>query len=317
MCDYSGGGLNVILLAPEFDLSEDWLRAMGKAAPGICIVEDGAVPDEAITAALVDGVAPGRLARIPNLRMIMSLSAGVEGLLEDPHLPSVPIVRLVPADMVALMREYVVYHALRLHRGFHELENMQRAQRWEWMPASKPARLSRVSVLGLGRLGLSSAEALRDLGFQVAGWSRTPKAVQGIRCFWGLTGLHAILPDTDILVCLLPLTAATRGILAEPLFERLPVGASIINVSRGGCQNENDLLRALDNGRLAHATLDVFATEPLPRGHRLWSHARVTVTPHTAAYPPPESFIPLIASSLAQLSSEGRIEHRVEPAIGY
>ena len=290
---------------------------MEKAAPGVRIVEEGALPDEAITAALVDGVAPGRLARIPNLQMIMSLSAGVEGLLEDPHLPDVPIIRLVTEDMVALMREYVLYHALRIHREFQELEIMQQQQRWEWMPASKPAKLGRVLVLGLGRLGLASAEALRDLGFQVAGWSRTSKSVRGIRCFWGLAGLHAILPDTDILVCLLPLTAATRCILAEPLFELLPVGASIINVSRGGCQNEDDLLRALDNGRLAHATLDVFATEPLPRGHWLWSHPRVTVTPHTAAYPPPESFIPQIAASLAQFSSGGHIENRVEPAIGY
>jgi glyoxylate/hydroxypyruvate reductase A len=290
---------------------------MADAAPGIRVVKDGVLPDNAIAAALVDGVAPGRLKEFANLKLIMSLSAGVEKLLGDPYLPAIPVVRLVTEDMAALMREYVVYHVLRLHRGFHQMEELQSEQRWEWMPASRPARLARISILGLGKLGLASAEALRDLGFQVAGWSRTPKVLVGIQSFSGSSGLHELLSRTEILVCLLPFTTATSHLLAEPLFERLPAGASIINASRGACQDEEDLLRALDSGRLSHATLDVFATEPLPKGHRLWSHPRVTVTPHAAAYPLPESFIPLIATCLARIAAGQPLDNRVDLINGY
>jgi glyoxylate/hydroxypyruvate reductase A len=294
--------MNVLLLAPDFEISEGWLREMMVAAPGARIVGEGEVPDDAIEVVIVDNPPPGRLGRLLKLRLIISLSAGVDALLSDPDLPDVPIVRLVNAEMKALMREYVVYQVIRLHRGSGDIEQLHREGRWEWLPAAVPASNRRVSVLGLGRLGQTCAEALRDLGFQVFGWSRDLKKLPQIQCFSGIDGLSAMLAQTDILVCLLPLTPFTNQLLSADIFSRLPVGASIINAGRGGCLNEGDLIRALDSGQLSHATLDVFTIEPLPTDHPLWHHPKVTITPHTAAYPPPESFVTPIALNLQKLA---------------
>jgi glyoxylate/hydroxypyruvate reductase A len=287
------------------------------AAPEVRIVQEGEVPPATIEAALVDEPPIGSLLEYRNLRVVLSLSAGVDTLLADTTLPNVPVVRLVNAEMANLMREYVAYHVLRLHRGFAEMERLQQERRWEWMSPSPSARSRRVTVLGLGHLGRPAAEALASLGFQVSAWSRTPKTITGIRCVSGITDLHAVLPDTEILVSVLPLTSETRGLLAEDLFGRLPKGASIINVGRGGCVDESDLLRALDCGQLSHATLDVVAVEPLPENDPLWTHPRVTITPHTAAYPPPETFVAAIARTLERVHRDERFDREVDRARGY
>jgi len=309
--------MKLLLLAPDFEFSKDWACALAAAAPCASIVQDGEVPDSDIEGALVDSPPAGRLRLCPNLKIVFSLSAGVDSLLGDPTLPNIPIVRLASPEMAALMREYVAYQVLRLHRGFARFEKLQRDGCWVWMPSSRPANMCRVSVLGLGTIGLASAHALRALGFQVSGWSRTKKHESGIQCYTGLDGLMALLPQTDILVCLLPLTPETHGLIGADLLSRLPRGASFINASRGTCHIQEDLIRALDSGQVSHATLDVFESEPLPQEDPLWQHPRVTITPHTAAYPRPEACIAQIAVNLTQLSRGEHLTSTVDRSRGY
>ncbi len=293
--------MNVLLLAPELEASDRWLHTISEAAPGTIIVKDREVPDDEISVAIVDGPPPGRLSEIPNLKLILSLSAGIDAMMLDPTFPEVPIVRLVPPEMIALMREYVCYQVLRLHRGFAAIEQLHRELRWEWLSAAKPAMERRVLVLGLGDLGRGTAEALANLGFQVSGWSRRQKWVSGVQCEFGMPSLKSLLSSTEILVNLLPLTPLTNNLLGSELFECLPRGAALINVGRGACLNEIDLIAALDSGQISHATLDVFSTEPLPVDHPFWNHPKITITPHTAAYPPPESFLHSIIDNLNRI----------------
>ncbi len=309
--------MNLLLVAPDFENRELWSEAFLRLTPPVRLVAEGDIPDHEVAAVLVDSAPPLRLRRFPNLQVVFSLTAGVDTLLADPDLPDVPIVRLVPADTAALMKEYVVYQALRLHRGFANFERLQREHRWVWPAPSVSAASRRLSVLGLGQVGMSVAEGLRDVGFQVAGWTRTPKDAPGIRCITGDAGLAALLSDTDILVSVLPLTRSTRGLLCKDLFQRLPRGASIINVGRGGCLDEVDLLEALGSGHIAHATLDVFAREPLQPESLLWDHPRVTITPHAAGYPAPQSMAALVAANVARLTNGEAPLLAVDRARGY
>jgi glyoxylate/hydroxypyruvate reductase A len=240
--------------------------------------------DSGVRFALVWNPPPGELKqRFTNLQYIFSLGAGVDALLDDPNLPEgVPVVRMVEEALVIGMTEYVALHVLRLHRRQRELEAQQRAG--EWHPIATPlAPDRRVGLMGLGVLGGDAAQALRALRFDVASWTRTPRQVPGVTGFHGPDGLDAFLARTEILVALLPLTDATRGILSRNLFVRLPEGAGLINAGRGGLQVEEDIIAALDSGQLSEAVLDVFSKEPLPLENPLWGHPKVTLTPHNAA----------------------------------
>ena len=225
----------------------------------------------------------GGLRRFPNLKLIVSIGAGIDHVLADPELPRhVPILRTTGEDLTIRMREYVVLHVLRLHRRLPEIEAAQ--SRKEWLQLiNPPAHERRIGVMGLGALGSDCAKALSAIGFDVAGWSRRRKATDGIESFAGDQELGPFLERSEILVCLLPLTPKTEGILNADLFRRLPEGACIINAARGGHLVEADLLDALDDGRIGAATLDVFHTEPLPASSPFWSHPKVLVTPHVAS----------------------------------
>ncbi len=229
----------------------------------------------------------GELAEYENLRVIFSAGAGVEHLLGDPALPDLPIVRLVDANLTIRMGEYVVLHVLLHHRRMLEYTELQRAKTWRLL--SQPAAEEvRVGILGLGELGADSARKLSQLGFQVAGWSRSKKEIAGIESFAGEAELDAFLARTDILVALLPLTPATTGVLDRALLAKLArdgalPGPVLINAGRGGLQVEADILSALDDGALWAASLDVFESEPLPAASPLWAHPRVVVTPHNAS----------------------------------
>jgi glyoxylate/hydroxypyruvate reductase len=214
----------------------------------------------------------GLLAGLPNLRAIFSLGAGVDHLMGDPSLPDVPIVRIVDPDLTMRMTEYVVLHVLLHHRRFKFYDAHQRARVWreENDPAASEVR---VGIMGLGVLGRAAAAALKPLGFQLNGWSRTQKLVPGVTAFANDTGLTPFLARTDILVCLLPLTPDTRGFLNYELFRGLARdgalgGPALINAGRGGSQVEADILRALDDGTLTGASLDVFERSPCPRRAR-------------------------------------------------
>jgi glyoxylate/hydroxypyruvate reductase A len=265
--------------------------------------------------------APGELAAFANLRVIFNLGAGVDALMADSSLPKVPLVRVAVGDLTHRMTEYVVLHVLMHHRQELYLRSSQREKRWaprfQW-----PASAISVGIMGLGTLGTDAAGALRRLRFNVAGWSSSPKSIDGIECFHGKGGLDAFLRRTDILVCLLPLTPETRDILNRDLFTRLnrtgPMGAPVlINAGRGGLQNEADILACLDDGTLGSASLDVYAKEPLPPESPFWTHPKVVLTPHNAADTDPDEISRYVARQIARFEAGARLENVVDPARGY
>ena len=263
----------------------------------------------------------GLFSGLPNLRAIFSLGAGVDHVLADPDLPDVPVVRIVDPDLSMRMTEYVVLHVLMHHRRQRLYDAQQRERIWhehEQPPASEVA----VGVMGLGVLGRDAVAALSRLGFHVAGWSRTPKMLPGIETYHGYDGLDAFLRRTEILVCLLPATPATQGILALELLRKLKRGgaaggAFLINAGRGALQVDADILTALDEDSLAGATLDVFATEPLPAASPLWLHPKVTITPHNAAASDPRALVANILRQIEAFEGGTPLQHVVDRKAGY
>jgi glyoxylate/hydroxypyruvate reductase len=249
------------------------------------------------------------------LRAALSLWAGVEKIVGNTTL-SAPLCRMVDPGLTEGMVEYVVGHVLRYHLG---LDAILAAQEGHWRPRLGPplARNRRVGVLGLGALGSACARALAALNFQVTGWSRRPKAIEGIRCLSGGSGLRETLEASEILVTLLPATPETESLLGAEAFARMPEGARLINPGRGTLIEDAALLEALDGGRLAHATLDVFRTEPLPPEHPFWSHQKVTVTPHIAAATRPETAAEAIAENIRRGESGEPFLHLVDRMAGY
>ncbi|MCS7269366.1 MAG: glyoxylate/hydroxypyruvate reductase A [Geminicoccaceae bacterium] len=308
----------VLLFASPDDDPVAWTRALRRRLPEL---EIRVYPDlgdpEAIEAALVWSPPPGLLAALPRLRVILSLGAGVDRLLEDPTLPpEVPICRMVDPSLTRSMAEFVLLHVLRYHRFLDVYEEQQRRAQWRLL-LPRPPEATVVGIMGLGELGTAAANLLRGHGFSVKGWSRTRKTLEGVKTYAGRDELDAFLADLSILVCLLPLTPETRGILDRGLFARLPEGARLVNLARGGHLVEEDLLEALESGRLAHATLDVFAREPLPADHPFWRHPKITVTPHAAAYSLPESGAEVVAENLRRLRAGRPLLHLVDRARGY
>ena len=263
----------------------------------------------------------GLLAGLPRLKAVFSLGAGVDHVFADPDLPDVPVVRIVDADLTMRMTEYVVLHVLMHHRRQRIYDAQQRERIWR-EHAQPPASAVAVGLMGLGVLGRDAASALRRIGFGVASWSRTPKALPGIETFHGDEGFDAFLRRTEILVCLLPATPATRGIIRLDLLRRLKRdgaagGAYLINAGRGALQVDADILAALAEGSLAGATLDVFPTEPLPAGSPLWTHPNVTVTPHNAAVSDPAALVVGVLRQIERCEAGLPLEHVVDRGMGY
>jgi glyoxylate/hydroxypyruvate reductase len=307
-----------VLFLSAADDATAWRTELERLIPGLDLRVLPALDDRAaIEAALVWRPPPGVLASLPNLRLIFSLGAGVDHIFADPQLPpGVPIVRLVDPYMTAAMSEYVQLQVLRLHRQDIAYLNQQR--RGTWQPRPQPSAAERrVGVLGLGVLGSDAALKLSVLGFEVMGWSRTEKKLPRIRCFHGAQGLGALLAQAEILVCLLPLTPATQGILAAGLFSRLPRGAAIVNCARGRHLVEPDLLAALDSGQLSAAVLDVFADEPLPASHPFWRHERILLTPHVAAATHAPTAALAVADTLRRLAAGKPLLNRVTESERY
>lgn len=265
---------------------------------------------------------PGSLAGLQNLRAIFSLGAGVDHLMDDTALPDVPVVRAVDPDLTDRMSEYVVLHCLLYLRQQRRYDAQQREKLWLDDRRQPAAREVRVGIMGLGVLGQDAATKLRVMGFEVAGWSRSPKAADGIVTFSGAEGFGPFLARTDILVCLLPLTDDTRGILNRTLFAGLARdgrlgGPVLVNAGRGGLQVEADILACLDDGTLQAATLDVFEREPLALASPLWTHPRVTVTPHNAAMSAPETIAALVADGIRAHEAGAILNHVVDRRLGY
>jgi glyoxylate/hydroxypyruvate reductase A len=299
-------------LAPRRDV-----RTWNGPGTGIAIPDPGG-----IAYACVWLPPPGLLATLPSLRAVFSLGAGVDHILRDSTLPrDIPVVRIVDPDLTMRMTEYVVLHVLMHHRKQLRYDAQQRAHHW-YEHDQRPAADVTVGVMGLGVLGQEAAQALRRLGFRVAGWSRTPRHIDGIETFHGANGLAPFLQRTEILVCLLPATPETRGILCLDLFRRLKRdgalgGGCLINAGRGALQIDGDILAALDEGSLSGTTLDVFPTEPLPATSPLWDHPAVTVTPHCAAASDPHALVANILRQIERHEQGLTLEHVVDRDAGY
>jgi glyoxylate/hydroxypyruvate reductase A len=267
--------------------------------------------------ALVWRPEPGFLASLPNLKLILSLGAGVDHLLGDPQLPRhIPIVRLVDPHMTDAMSEYVVLQVLRLHRRDLDYRAQQEAGVWRELDQQNAGE-RRVGILGLGELGQDAAKKLTALGFDVAGWSRGDKNLAGIASYAGAAGLAPLLGRSEIVVCLLPLTTETERILNASTLALLPKGAALVNAARGAHLVEDDLLAALASGQVSAAVLDVFREEPLTTDHPFWHHPRVIVTPHVAAFTNPTTAAPIILDNIRRFEDGRPLLNRIDPARGY
>ena len=309
-----------ILVAADFSADEwaAWWPLLQAALPGERLVRDPHDgPAEAIDIALVANPPPGSLGELPGLRFIQSLWAGVDRLLADASVPAqVPLARMVDPAMNETMAQTALWAVLALHRGFFGYAAQQRRAEWR-------AHLLRcadevgVAVLGLGQMGRATAQRLAANGYRVFGWSGHAQVLDGVTTHAGMAALPQVLAGAQIVVNLLPLTPATRGLFDATTFKRMPRGASLVNLARGAHVVEADLLAALDSGHLHHAVLDVFATEPLPPAHAFWSHPSVTVLPHVAAPTDPRSAALIAASNINALREGQPIEYLVDRKRGY
>ncbi len=299
-----------ILVAAEFDADEwaQWWPLLQAALPNEQLLRDpGEAPPHAVDIALVANPPLGSLRGLPKLRLIQSLWAGVDRLLADPSVPvEVPLARMVDPAMNEAMAQAALWSVLSLQRGFFEYAAQQRAGLWRPLPLRRADDLC-VAVLGLGQMGRRAAQALTQQGYRVVGWSTRD----------GDAALPQVLARADVVVNLLPLTPATRGLFNAATFAQMAPGASLVNLARGAHVVDTDLLAALASGRLAHAVLDVFATEPLPTGHAFWSHPRVTVLPHVAAPTDPRSAARIAAANVRALRAGQPLAHLVDRARGY
>ncbi|MGR3985177.1 MAG: glyoxylate/hydroxypyruvate reductase A [Gammaproteobacteria bacterium] len=306
----------VLLIKTDFERSTAWPDAFAGFDIEVRKWEAAGDPAE-IDYALVWQPEPGALAAFPNLKIIFSIGAGLDHLLGDGILPpGVPVVRMVERALTSGMTEYVLYNVLRFHRSMPQYEADQRACAWREI-LQAPAWERRIGMLGLGVLGADAARALVSLGFDVAGWSRSEKRIRGVSSYCGARGLRDLLARSDILVCLLPLTAQTENILNAANLARLPKGACVINAARGGHCAEADLLAALDRGHLAGAALDVFQTEPLEKSSSLWRHPRVHITPHIASMTLPASSAEHVMDNITRFCAGRALTHVVDLARGY
>jgi len=263
----------------------------------------------------------GLLANFQNLKAVINLGAGVDHLLADPGLPDVALARVAHPDLTARVTEYVVLHVLLHHRRQRLYDAQQRARIWRVYDQPAASEVF-VGVMGLGAIGSHVAQALAHLGFKTAGWSRTPRTVAGVETFHGPAGLDAFLARTEILVCLLPRTRDTEGILNLALFRKLKRdgasgGAFLINAGRGPLQVDADIVTALDEGTLAGCTLDVFPQEPLPSQSPLWAHPKATITPHNAGDISPRVFAPEVIAQIERFERGLPLENAVDRAREY
>jgi glyoxylate/hydroxypyruvate reductase A len=307
-----------LLFYSEADDPAPWIAGLGHHLPDLEIRVWPDIGDaDDIELALVWQPPRGLLAGLPRLQAILSLGAGVEHILDDPDLPRhVKLVRLVDPGLTVGMTEFVVMRVLHYHRRMPEYEAQARDRVWRLLPQAHPAD-RRIGILGLGVLGGAVARALAGFGLDVAGWSGGPKSIDGVTAHHGEDGLFAVLERSEILVCLLPLTRETDGILDATTLGALPPGGHLINVARGAHVVDDDLLALLDSGHIAHATLDVFATEPLPDDHPYWSHPRVMVTPHASAWTLPKTAAETIADNIRRHRAGQPMTHVVDLDKGY
>lgn len=298
-----------------------WLPALQESLPEFDLVayskDSDPIDWDTIEYAIVWQPPPGVLKQCKNLKAIFNMGAGVDGILANADLPDdVPIVRLVDPCLTEGMVEYVVHWVLHFHRGFHTYRDYQSQNKWRPHWYQRPQDRN-VGILGLGELGGACAKQLLSMGFNVAGWSRSKKNIENVESFFGDDQFEAFLNRTDILVCLLPLTPDTAGLLDKRAFAALPEKAFVINAARGKIIVDDDLVAALDSDHLSAAALDVFHEEPMPADNPLWDHPKIIVTPHIASLTSPQTASVEMAKDI-RLMQEGKpARHIVDMSRGY
>jgi len=259
---------------------------------------------------------PGLYAQMPNLKLVHSIAAGVDNVVAQQDLRDLPVCRVVDPMLAEGMLQFVLWGVLYFHRKLDVALANQRSRQWQRPPQS-PASACRVGLMGLGELGGHIAARLPSLGYSVSGWSRTPREIPNVTVYSGEAGYDDFLAQTDVLVCLLPLTAQTRGILGQRTFDALPWGSALIHCGRGEHLVERDLMNAIDSGQLHGAIVDVFEQEPLPPEHPLWATPGVVVTPHMATMASFDVVVQQVVRNIAQLRLEAPLFNQVDTVRGY
>jgi glyoxylate/hydroxypyruvate reductase len=296
-----------------------WIQALSEALPQETIISFSAMSDDEKQRAEIAIVAnpdPEHIAALPNLKWVHSLWAGVERLVAELGPKAPPLVRLVDPELSRVMAEAVLAWSYYLQRDMPTYQRQQQQRIWQELEYRHPSELT-VGLIGLGELGAASARKLKDAGFNVIGWSRSVKSLAGIETVAGEEGLNTVLQRSDIVVCLVPLTEQTRGLLNTSRFEIMKKGASLINFARGPIVVIDDLLNALDNGQLSHAVLDVFEVEPLPDTSTFWDHEKVTVLPHISGPTSRGSSARIVAGNIRNWRQNGTLPSTVDVQRGY
>jgi glyoxylate/hydroxypyruvate reductase len=256
------------------------------------------------------------LPALPNLKAMFSRSAGVESFVKHPKLPKVPLGKVEPPGGDPMMTEYVIMHVLRFHRDLPAYHAAQANREWRRAPITRPEN-RRIGFLGFGMMAQAPASVLKSLGFKVSAWVRSPRQAAEVRIFHGRDQLEPFLNQTDIAVCLLPLTPETEGIFCARTFAMMPRGAMLVNVGRGKHVMDEDLIAALDSGQLSYAALDALWPEPLPAESPLWRHPKVTVMPHVARRPTVAQLVTQMVANIRSLKAGGRLLQEIDITMGY
>ena len=256
------------------------------------------------------------LPAFPNLKAMFSRSAGVDGFIRHPNLPKAPICKVEPSGGDPMMTEYVVMHVLRFHRDMPGYAAAQARKEWRRTTIVRPEQ-RRVGFLGYGKMAKAPALVLKALGFSVSAWVRNPRGAEEVPIFHGTDQFETFLSQTDIAVCLLPLTKETEGILNARAFDAMPRGSMLVNVGRGKHVDQKDLIAALDSGQLSYAALDALWPEPLPADNPLWAHPKVTIMPLVARRPTVAQLVTEMAASIRNLESGGKLLQEIDVTQGY
>ncbi|WP_241023751.1 glyoxylate/hydroxypyruvate reductase A [Burkholderia sp. Ac-20365] len=305
----------IALLSQSYDMSH-LVASIKRAAPELDVVMHGEPRAAHAEIAACWDPPRGVLANMKNLRLIHSIAAGVDNILSDPALPSLPLCRVVDPQHARGMSEFVTWGVLHFYRQLDRVMSNQRRSHWFRPDQTHPSQCT-VGIMGLGEIGSRVALDLHRLGFSVRGWARQPRSLAGVDIFESDAGLHPFLAGTDILVCLLPLTSETRNILCADTFGHLPHGAKLIHVGRGEHLVVPDLVEALTSRRLGGAIVDVFPAEPLPADDPLWNTPNLIVTPHMASVASSETIGLQVAQNVQRLLDGEPLQNVVDITRGY